>query len=102
MIRLEEKYNYPEEVEARGHCNTELFDREGKTRAYEKLVSIWGGHGEMVSDPEEIIPAIKRAAANGKPSIINVVVDREVLSSWTKPAADRAAQRAKEKKTYNF
>lgn len=102
MIRLEEKYNYPEEVETRGHCNTELFDNEGKSRAYEKLVSMWGGHGEMVTDPEEIIPAIKRAAANGKPSLINVIVDREVLSTWTQPAADRAAQRAKEKKTYNF
>jgi hypothetical protein len=37
----------------------------------------WGGHAEMVTDPEEILPAIQRAAANGKPSIINVEVDKK-------------------------
>jgi len=49
-------------------------------RAYEKIVSMWDGHGERVTDPEEIIPAIRRAAANGKPSIINVEVDKVSLS----------------------
>lgn len=95
MIRLDEKHNTPEEVESYGHCNTELIDAQGKIRAYELMVAMWGGHGEMVCDPEEIIPAIKRAAANGKPSIINVEVDREVLSSWTQRTADAAAQRSK-------
>lgn len=95
MIRLEEKHNTPEEVEKYDHCNTELIDAQGKIRAYELMVAMWGGHGEMVCDPEEIIPAIKRAAANGKPSIINVEVDREVLSSWTQRTADTAAQRSK-------
>ena len=45
-------------------------------RAYEKMVSMWDGYGEMITDPNEIVPAIKRAAANGKPSIINVEVDK--------------------------
>ena len=49
-------------------------------RAYEKMAAMWDGHGECVTDPDEIIPAIKRAAANGKPSIINVEVDKVSLS----------------------
>jgi thiamine pyrophosphate-dependent acetolactate synthase large subunit-like protein len=36
------------------------------------MAAIYDGHGEVVTDPEEIVPAIKRAAANGKPSIINL------------------------------
>jgi len=32
----------------------------------------------MVTDPGKIIPAIKRAAANGKPSFTNVEVDPEI------------------------
>ena len=79
MIRLEQKYTWATEVEERGQCNTELHDM----RAYEKLVSMWDGYGEMVTDPEEIIPAIKRAVANGKPSIINVEVDQEAVSALT-------------------
>jgi len=59
------------------------------------MAAMWGGHGELVQDPNQIIPAIQRAAAIGKPSIINVEVDRDVLSSWTQRTADAAAQRKK-------
>jgi acetolactate synthase-1/2/3 large subunit len=72
MIRLEQRWTRPEEVEKNGQCNTELKHM----RAYEKMVSMWDGHGEVVSEPAEIVPAIKRAVANGKPSIINVEVDK--------------------------
>jgi len=76
MIRLAERYIRPEEIETKGHCNVELHHM----RAYEKMVAMWDGYGESVTDPAEIIPAIKRAAANGKPSIINVEVDKISLS----------------------
>jgi acetolactate synthase-1/2/3 large subunit len=72
MIRLEQRWTRPEEIKGKGQCNTELHHM----RAYEKMTAMWDGHGEMVTDPEEIVPAIKRAAANGKPSIINVKVDK--------------------------
>jgi thiamine pyrophosphate-dependent acetolactate synthase large subunit-like protein len=78
MIRLEQKYTWEKEVEERGQCNTEL----SIMRAYEKMTAMWDGYGEVVTDPEEIVPAIKRAAANGKPSIINVEVDHESLSPF--------------------
>jgi acetolactate synthase-1/2/3 large subunit len=38
---------------------------------YEKYPLTWDGYGELVTDPKEIIPAIKRGYASGKPSIIN-------------------------------
>jgi acetolactate synthase I/II/III large subunit len=76
MIRLAERYIRPEEVETKGHCHVELEHM----RAYEKMVAMWDGYGECVTDPKEIIPAIQRAAANGKPSIINVEIDKVSLS----------------------
>ncbi len=78
MIKLEQDYTWRDEVEQRGHCNVELHHM----RAYEKMAAMWDGYGEMVTDPEEIIPAIKRAVANGKPSIINVEVDKKSLSPF--------------------
>ena len=51
-------------------------------RAYQKLVEMWGGYGECVTDPAEIVPAIRRAAENGKPSIINVEIDKVSLSPF--------------------
>jgi acetolactate synthase I/II/III large subunit len=84
MIRLAEKYIRPEEVASKGHCNVELHHM----RAYEKMVAMWDGYGECVTDPIEIIPAIKRARANGKPSIINVEVDKVSLSPFIAGYAD--------------
>ena len=78
MIRLVEGFIRPEEVEEKGHCNVELHPM----RAYEKMAAMWDGHGEVVTDPEQIVPAIKRAVANGKPSIINVEVDHVSLSPF--------------------
>jgi acetolactate synthase-1/2/3 large subunit len=46
---------------------------------YDKVVEALGGHGELVERPEEIRPALERAAASGKPALVNVVIrqDRE-------------------------
>jgi acetolactate synthase-1/2/3 large subunit len=46
---------------------------------YDKVVEALGGHGEFVERPEELRPALERAAASGKPALINVILrqDRE-------------------------
>jgi acetolactate synthase I/II/III large subunit len=42
---------------------------------YDKLAEAFGGYGELVADPAQIVPALERAFASGKPSIINVLID---------------------------
>jgi acetolactate synthase-1/2/3 large subunit len=44
---------------------------------YDKIVEGMGGHGEYVTKPEEIRPAIERAFASGKPACVNVIMDQE-------------------------
>ena len=46
---------------------------------YDKVVEALGGYGELVESPEELRPALERAAASGKPACINVMIrqDRE-------------------------
>ena len=46
---------------------------------YDKVVEALGGYGELVERPEELRPALERAAASGKPALINVILrqDRE-------------------------
>jgi len=78
MIRLGETRIRAKEVEEKGHCNVDLHHM----RAYEKMAAVYDGYGEMVTDPEQIVPAIKRAVANGKPSIINVEVDKRA-ARWS-------------------
>jgi acetolactate synthase-1/2/3 large subunit len=41
-------------------------------RPYHLMVEGLGGYGEFVDRPEEIRPALERAAASGKPALVNV------------------------------
>ena len=38
----------------------------------------WGGHGELVSTPAELRPALDRAFAAGKPALVNVLQDPSI------------------------
>jgi acetolactate synthase-1/2/3 large subunit len=52
-------------------------------RHYQKVVESLGGHGELVTRDEEIIPAIQRALASNKPACVNAVTDPTVTSPPT-------------------
>ena len=41
---------------------------------YDKVVEALGGHGELVTEPSEIRPALERAYASGKPALVNVMI----------------------------
>jgi acetolactate synthase-1/2/3 large subunit len=45
---------------------------------YDRLVEVLGGHGELVSRPSELRPALERAFASGKPALVNVLTDPSV------------------------
>ncbi len=45
---------------------------------YDKVVEALGGHGEYVTRPQEIGPALERALASGKPACVNVMTDPDI------------------------
>ena len=45
---------------------------------YDKVVEAMGGHGEHVTKPEDIRPALERALASGKPALVNVEMRQDV------------------------
>jgi acetolactate synthase-1/2/3 large subunit len=44
---------------------------------YDKVVEALGGHGELVTEPGEIRPALERAYASGKPALVNVMIRQD-------------------------
>jgi acetolactate synthase I/II/III large subunit len=50
---------------------------------YDRIVKDMGGHGEQVTEPKDIRPALERARASGKPACVNVMVDPDVYSPTT-------------------
>jgi len=55
----------------------ELFSRFQPGLRYERIMEVFGGHAEFVTEAAEIRPALERAAASGLASCINVRVDPE-------------------------
>lgn len=51
--------------------------RLGDNARYDKVVEALGGHGEFVTEPDDIFPAIERAFASGKPACVNVIMDQK-------------------------
>lgn len=50
--------------------------RLGDNARYDLVVEALGGHGEFVTEPADIAPAIERAFASGKPACVNVIIDQ--------------------------
>ncbi len=46
---------------------------------YDEVVRALGGHGELVTTPDELRPALDRAFASGKPALVNVLTDPDVV-----------------------
>jgi acetolactate synthase-1/2/3 large subunit len=55
------------------------------------LAQACGGHGEVVEDTEEFLPALERALAAGVPALIDLRVDPEALTPSDTVASIRAA-----------
>jgi acetolactate synthase I/II/III large subunit len=45
---------------------------------YDEVARALGGHGELVSGPAELRPALERAFASGLPAVVNVLTDPSV------------------------
>ena len=47
---------------------------------YDEVVTALGGHGELVSTPAELRPALERAFASGLPAVVNTLTDPQSLT----------------------
>ena len=54
-----------------------IASRLGDNARYDKVVEALGGHGEYVTEPDQIRPALERAFASGRPACVNVITDQE-------------------------
>lgn len=45
---------------------------------YDQMMESFGGRGELVTDPTEIAPALKRAFDSGEPTVVNILTDPEI------------------------
>jgi acetolactate synthase-1/2/3 large subunit len=69
-IRMHQERHYPARVVA-----TDLVNPD-----FAALARAYGAHGEIVTRTEEFAPAFERAQASGRPALIDLRIDPEVLT----------------------
>ncbi len=69
--------------------STEKYRSTDISGNYAEMAKAFGGYGERISEPSDIIPAIKRgieATENGQPALLEVLTSKEIsISSYQRP-----------------
>jgi acetolactate synthase-1/2/3 large subunit len=89
-IRMHQERHYPGRVSATALTNPD----------FSKFIESFGGHGEIVEETDQLVPAFKRAVASGKPAVIEVRTNPEQVTNRSTIAqlreqARKAAEGAK-------
>jgi acetolactate synthase-1/2/3 large subunit len=83
-IRMHQEMHYPERV-----SGTDLTNPD-----FAALARAYGAHGEVVERTEDFAAAFERAQAAGKPALIEVRIDPEIITSRTTMTTLRQRARA--------
>ncbi|MDN3565501.1 thiamine pyrophosphate-binding protein [Paeniroseomonas aquatica] len=91
-IRMHQERTYPGRVSATALTNPD----------FSKFIESFGGHGEIVETTEQLVPAVQRAIASGKPALVEVRTNPEQVTNRSTIAqlreqARKAAEGAAEK-----
>ncbi len=84
-IRMHQERDYPGRISGTGLTNPD----------FAALARAYGGYGETVETTQEFIPAFRNAVESGKPAIIHVKIDPDVITPMTTLSAIRANALAK-------
>jgi len=80
-IRMYQERHYPGRV-----SGTQLTNPD-----FAKFIEAFGGHGEVVTATDELVPAFRRARESGKPAVIEVRMSPEQITNRQTVAQIRAA-----------
>jgi thiamine pyrophosphate-dependent acetolactate synthase large subunit-like protein len=62
------------------HYGSRFFGVDYGDVDFAALARVFGAHGERVTEPSLLLPALRRALESGKPAVIDVVIDQHTLA----------------------
>jgi len=75
VVGNDERWNAEYQIQLRDYGPERLVGCELLPTRYDQVATAFGGHGELVTRAEELLPAARRAIASGKPAVLNVMVE---------------------------
>lgn len=75
VIGNDARWNAEYQIQINSFGKDRLVGCELLPTRYDQVCAAFGGHGELVQRPEDMLPAVQRAIASGKPACVNVTME---------------------------
>jgi acetolactate synthase-1/2/3 large subunit len=69
-------WNAEYQIQLRTYGEARAYGCELLPSRYDKVAEALGGHGELIEYTDDLVPALERALASGKPACVNVMIER--------------------------
>jgi acetolactate synthase-1/2/3 large subunit len=75
LVGNDARWNAEYQIQLREYGPERLVGCELLPTRYDQVAAAFGGHGELVTDSREVLPAARRAARSGLPACLNVMIE---------------------------
>jgi acetolactate synthase-1/2/3 large subunit len=75
IVGNDARWNAEYQIQLRAYGPGRLVGCELLPTRYDEVARAFGGHGENVTDPTQVLPAVRRAIASGLPAVVNVAIE---------------------------
>lgn len=85
IVGNDAKWNAEHQIQVRDYGAERTFGCEMVPTRYDEMAKAMGCHGENVTRIDELVPAIERAIASGKPACLNVAIQSIAAPTIARP-----------------
>ncbi len=75
VVGNDARWNAEYQIQVRNYGSARAIGCELLPTRYDEVAKGFGGHGERVTDPDELLPAARRALGSGQPAVLNVMIE---------------------------
>ena len=75
IVGNDARWNAEYQIQLREYGAGRTIGTELLPARYDEVARAFGGYGERVTDPRELLPAARRAIASGLPAVLNVMIE---------------------------
>jgi acetolactate synthase-1/2/3 large subunit len=75
IVGNDARWNAEYQIQLREYGRERTIGCELLPTRYDRVCAAFGGHGEQVTAPEALLPAVGRALASGLPAVVNVMIE---------------------------
>ena len=75
IVGNDARWNAEYQIQLKTYGKARLHGCELLPARYDLVAAAFGGHGELVTEAAQLLPAVERALASGKPACVNVMIE---------------------------